>query len=194
MHWVLLRLLSHASSEDTFLGPGGNAGRQSPERLTGVYSFALGSPGPSRSSDRSPPLSLLELRPTTRHLPALPETAGTSKLLLLQGWTSGRMEKSRMWGCVQARSPQSCLTLWDPMDCGPPGSSVHGILQIRTLECVAMPSSRGSSRPRGRTCISSVSCIGMRLLYHQHHLGRSWWWGGGTRGNLPRGPWGSLPL
>ena len=40
------------------------------------------------------------------------------------------------------------LTLCDPMDCNPPGSSVHGILQARILERVAMPSSRGSSRPR----------------------------------------------
>ena len=38
---------------------------------------------------------------------------------------------------------QSCLTLCDPMDCGPPSSSVHGILQTRILEWVAMPSSRG---------------------------------------------------
>ena len=38
---------------------------------------------------------------------------------------------------------QLCLTLWDPMDCSPPGSSVHGILQARTLEWVAMPFSRG---------------------------------------------------
>ena len=40
-----------------------------------------------------------------------------------------------------AKSLQSCLTLCDPMDCSPPGSSVHGILQARTLEWVAMPSS-----------------------------------------------------
>jgi len=38
-----------------------------------------------------------------------------------------------------------CLTLCDPMDCSPPGSSVHGILQARILEWVAMPSSRRSS-------------------------------------------------
>ena len=38
-------------------------------------------------------------------------------------------------------------TLCDPMDCSPPGSSVHGILQARILEWVAMPSSRGSSQP-----------------------------------------------
>ena len=44
---------------------------------------------------------------------------------------------------------QSCLTLCDPMDCNPSGSSVlHGILQARILEWVVMPSSRGSSQPR----------------------------------------------
>ena len=42
---------------------------------------------------------------------------------------------------------QSCLTLCDPMDCSPPGSSVRGILQARTLEWVAVPSPRGP--PRG---------------------------------------------
>ena len=46
--------------------------------------------------------------------------------------------------CVCA---QSCLTLCDPIDCSPPGSSVHGILQVRVLEWVAMPSSRGSPNP-----------------------------------------------
>ena len=39
----------------------------------------------------------------------------------------------------------SCLTLCDPLDCSPPGSSIHGILQARILECVAFPFSRGSS-------------------------------------------------
>ena len=43
---------------------------------------------------------------------------------------------------------RSCLTLHDPMDYSPPGSSVHGILQARTLEWVAMPFSRQSSPPR----------------------------------------------
>ena len=46
---------------------------------------------------------------------------------------------------------QSCLTLCNPTDCGPPGSSVHRILQARILEWVAMPSSRGSSQPRAPT-------------------------------------------
>ena len=46
---------------------------------------------------------------------------------------------------MPAKSLQLCLTLCDPMDCSPPGSSVHGILQARTLEWVAMRSSRGFS-------------------------------------------------
>ena len=44
-----------------------------------------------------------------------------------------------------AKSLQSCLTLCDPMDCSPPGSSVHGIFQARTPEWVAISFSRGSS-------------------------------------------------
>ena len=61
---------------------------------------------------------------------------------------------------------QSRLTLYDPMDCSPPGSSVHDILQARILEWVTMPSSRGSSQCRDQNCIPYVSCIGRRDLYH----------------------------
>ena len=50
----------------------------------------------------------------------------------------------------------SCLTLCDPMDYSLPGSSVHGILQARILEWVAMPSSRGSSQPRVQTQVSGI--------------------------------------
>ena len=56
--------------------------------------------------------------------------------------------------CMCAKSLQSCLPLCHPVDCNLPGSSVHGILQARILECVAMPSSRGSSQPRDQICIS----------------------------------------
>ena len=56
---------------------------------------------------------------------------------------------------------QSCPTLCELcMNYSPLGSSVHGILQVRILEWVARPSFRGSSRPRDRTCVSSVSYIG----------------------------------
>ena len=54
---------------------------------------------------------------------------------------------------------QSCPTLCDPMDCSPPGSSVHGIFQARELEWAAISFSRGSSRPRDRTWVSHILCI-----------------------------------
>ena len=56
---------------------------------------------------------------------------------------------SYLWGGQKkATWTQSCPTLWDPVDCSPPGSSVHGILQAGILEWVAISSSRGSSRPK----------------------------------------------
>ena len=59
--------------------------------------------------------------------------------------------------CTYYQSLQSCPTLCDPMDCSPPGSSVHGILQARILEWVVMPFSRGSSQPRDRTRVSCTA-------------------------------------
>ena len=66
---------------------------------------------------------------------------------------------------------QSCLTLCHPMGASPTGSSVHGILQARILEWVAMHSARGSSQPRDGTHFSYVYCIGGQVLYHSCHLG-----------------------
>ena len=60
-----------------------------------------------------------------------------------------------------AASLLQSLLLCDPMDCSPPSSSVHGILQARTLEWVVMPSSRGSSQPRDQT---RVFCIAGRFF------------------------------
>ena len=57
--------------------------------------------------------------------------------------------------CILAKLLQLCPTLYDTMDCNPPGSLVHGIPQARTLEWVAMPSSRGSFWPRVWTHILS---------------------------------------
>ena len=53
--------------------------------------------------------------------------------------------------------PQSCVTPCDPTDYSPQGSSVHGILQARILGWVAIPFSRGSSRPRDRTHVSRIA-------------------------------------
>ena len=52
---------------------------------------------------------------------------------------------------------QSYPTLCDPMDCSPPGSSVHGILQARILEWVAISFSRRSSQPRDQTQVSHIA-------------------------------------
>ena len=49
---------------------------------------------------------------------------------------------------------QLCPTLRDPMYCTPPCSSVHGIFQVRRLELVVMPSSRGSSQSRDQTRVA----------------------------------------
>ena len=63
---------------------------------------------------------------------------------------------------------KSCLTLCDPMDCSLPGCSVHGVLQVRIQEWVAISFSKGSSQCRDQTQVSWVSRIGRRIL-HQ------WW-------------------
>ena len=57
-----------------------------------------------------------------------------------------------------------CPVLWDPMDYSPPGFSNHRILQARILKCVAMPFSRGSSRPRDRTRDSCSSRVAGRFF------------------------------
>ena len=72
-----------------------------------------------------------------------------------------RISFSSLSVCVCVLVAQSCPTLCNPMDCGPPGSSVHGTLQARILEWVAIPFSRGSSRPRHRT---QVSCTAGRFF------------------------------
>ena len=76
-----------------------------------------------------------------------------------------------IYKCMCAKLLQSCPTLCHRMDCSLPASSVHGILQEKLLEWVAMLSSRGSSQPRDRTCISYVSCIDRCVLHHKGHLG-----------------------
>ena len=68
---------------------------------------------------------------------------------------------------------QSCLTLCDPTDCNPPGSSIHGIFQARILERVAISFSRRSSHPRDWT---QVSCIAGRRF--TTWATREAWWGG----------------
>ena len=66
------------------------------------------------------------------------------------------------------------LTLCDPKDCSLPGSSVHGILQARILEWVAIPSSRGPSQPRDQTHISGLFYIAGGFFTHQAIKRSNW--------------------
>ena len=66
--------------------------------------------------------------------------------------------------CVCAKLLQSCLTLCDLMTFSPPGYSVHGILQARILQWVAMPPSRESSRPKDRTLSQASPALAGRLF------------------------------
>ena len=63
--------------------------------------------------------------------------------------------------CVLMLVTQSFLTLCDPMDCSPPGFSLHRFLQSKVLEWVAIPFSRGSSQPQDWT---QISCIASRFF------------------------------
>ena len=60
---------------------------------------------------------------------------------------------------------QSCLIRCNPVDCSPPDSSVHGILQARILECVAVSFSRGSSWPRDQTQVSHIAGRCKQMLW-----------------------------
>ena len=71
-------------------------------------------------------------------------------------------------GCMCVLVAQPCLTLCNPMDCSPPGSSVHKILQARILEWLAILFSKGSSWPRDWTWVY-LHC--WQILYHLNHQG-----------------------
>ena len=71
--------------------------------------------------------------------------------------------------CMHAKSPQSCLTLCDPIDCCPPDSTVRGILQARTLEWIACPPPRHLPGPGIEPAIPAASVLLLHcrwILYH----------------------------
>ena len=76
--------------------------------------------------------------------------------------------------CVYMLSvSQSCLTLFDPLDCSPPGSSVHGIFWARILEWVAISSSRVSSQPRNPTSISCIFYLHFGQILYRWAIGEA---------------------
>ena len=110
-------------------------------------------------------LDVWPLAPTTSHT----DRWGHSDLVKV---TLSRSKRELIWSsgsshcdALCAKLLQSCPTLCDPLDCSPPGSSVHGISQSRILEWVATLSSKGSSWSRDWACISYVSSIGRQVLY-----------------------------
>ena len=73
-------------------------------------------------------------------------------------WINKVSRQTERHNCtMKVKVAQLCLTLWDPMDCSPPGSSLHRILQARILEWVAIPFSRGSSPPRDQNLFSRIA-------------------------------------
>ena len=89
----------------------------------------------------------------------------------LKVWDHGLSLHSSSFACLAAKLLQLHATLWDPMDCSLPGSSAHGILQARTLEWVAVPSTRGASWPSGQ---SHVSCIAGGFFTVEPAGGEAW--------------------
>ena len=78
--------------------------------------------------------------------------------------------------CMRAKSLHLCLTLCDSLDCSPPGSPVHGILQARILEWVPMPSSRGSSQVSRIAGGFFTTSITWEILWPVRNLSKSSVW------------------
>ena len=133
-----------------------------------VWLFAI-----LRTVARQAPLSIGLLQARILEWVAMPFSRGSS---CPRDWTHvsyvsyiGRFfTTSITWEALQAAElvlvTQSCSTLWDPMDCSLPGSSLHGILQARILEWVAISFSRESSQHRDHTRVSRGSCIACRFF------------------------------
>ena len=89
--------------------------------------------------------------------PALQEVSLLSESPGKPIYISSILFRLRLWVAILCLVAQSCPTFCDPMNGSPPGSSVHGILQARLLEWLAISFSRGSSSPRNQTQISHIA-------------------------------------
>ena len=98
---------------------------------------------------------------------------------------SGAAHMAALFAPVPCSAVELCPTLWNPVDCSPPGSSVHRTVRAKILAWVAISSSRGSSWLRGQIHASLISCpaVILRHLYPlslwgspvcPRYLGKSW--------------------
>ena len=108
-------------------------------------------PSPPRSLHLSPPPSW---QPRGCFIVTFAFISFSPKAIPLEVYPTPNHQLPNCCCCLVAKSRP---TLCGPMDCNPPGSSVHGICQARILEWVAISFSRGSSQPKDRTHISCVS-------------------------------------
>ena len=112
--------------------------------------------------------TLLLPHQTIRELCMIPQAThlafkSASLETLLGVWGSSDMSHLILLHVCSVR--KSCRTLCDPMDCSPPGYSVHGISQTRILEWVDISSSMGSSWPKDRTCLLNWQADSLPLSY-----------------------------
>ena len=87
-------------------------------------------------------------------------------------WYIGNPQKSAFFSLSSSMLSHVWLFVGKPMDCSPPGFSVHGISQARVLEQVSISFSRGSFWPRDWTPISCIPCISRWLLYQLRYQGK----------------------
>ena len=95
-------------------------------------------------------------------LETTPRPPATQTLPPQGAWGSQQPHPTATHVFLSCPGPHACVLRrfsHDPVDCSARGSSVHGVLQASILEWVAIPFSRGSSPPRGRTWVSYISCI-----------------------------------
>ena len=107
--------------------------------------------------------------PTVKEWPNKNTTGWSETEYMGNTWVYGYIYMN-IWVYIREYMGNTCMCrhsvvsdLCSPIDCSPPGSSVHGLFQARILEWAAISSSRVSSQSRDWIC---VSCFGRRILYH----------------------------
>ena len=145
------------------LGPSSSGCRGAPRRKSGPLGRRLRPRdawlwvGRHPGQGRAPPMIPPHPRALSLHTPEGSPTPRTQAASLQDKEKDGGTSGQNFISILCSLFAQSCPILCDPMDCSPPGSSVHGILQARILKRVATLFSRGSSQPRDQTQVSCTA-------------------------------------